>query len=173
MRPVTSPFSVPLLLLLLLPTLALSLGINCRGSFNCNPTLSFRHAYPYIPTFAALLANGTSPSGSGDKRLTGGPLPRNIYYSVDNLDEPNIACVTIAHAGGGFCVFLQGNVPNEGILGEVVVERMGDLVAHGCQECGSVPLSGDNNPNEEGILTVNWSTYTLGCNGVCEYGNTS
>ena len=52
--------------------------------------------------------------------------------------------------------------------GEVIRERIGDLVNHGCQECGSVPLSGDNDEGREGILTVNWVGWTGGCNGVCE-----
>lgn len=167
MRPSTF---TPLLLLLTLSPLTVSLGINCRGSSYCDPNFSFRHPYPFIPTFAALLTNGTSPP---NKPLTGGPLPptRILYPLSPTL--PHIACDTIPHAGGGFCVFLQGNVPETGVSGEVVRERMEDLVRHGCQECGSVPLSGDNNPHREGILTVNWVSWTDGCDGLCTVAETA
>ena len=165
MGPLPSP-PVPLLLLLLLPIRTLAAGINCRGSAICHPHLTFRHAYPYIPTFNLLFINGTSPPAKG-KPLTGGPLPpNNVYYAYDR-SRPNIACITIPQAGGGFCVFLQNNVPEHGVRGEVIRERMQDLVNHGCQECGSVPVSGDNNPDSEGILPVNWVSATGGCHGVC------
>ena len=45
---------------------------------------------------------------------------------------------------------------DEGVTGETIQESMGDLVNHDCNVCGSVPLSGNNNPNEMGILTANF-----------------
>ena len=61
-------------------------------------------------------------------------------------------------AADGFCLFLQGNVPRAGVSGSLVKERLNDLIVHGCSDCGSVPLSGNNNPDEMGVLTSNYVT---------------
>ena len=62
---------------------------------------------------------------------------------------------------------MQGNVPNGGVNG-LIKARIGDLNTHGCLHCGSLPLSGDNNPDEMGILTSNF-VGGLVCQGICEY----
>ena len=47
---------------------------------------------------------------------------------------------------------------------------MGELYAHGCGACGSVPIADDNNPDEEGILTINYVGSNDGCAGnrICD-----
>ena len=65
---------------------------------------------------------------------------------------------------------MQGKVPSGGVNASTIIARLGDLDWHGCSGCGSVPLSGDNNPDEMGILTINYvKNYggTGGCNGLC------
>ena len=41
-----------------------------------------------------------------------------------------------------------------------------NLANHECHVCGSAPLSGDNNPNSQGILTVNYVGGVV-CKGMC------
>ena len=59
-------------------------------------------------------------------------------------------------------------MPGAGVSGAVVKQRVAELVAHECVYCGSVPLSGNNNPGVMGILTSNFVTGTV-CNGVCAH----
>ena len=61
---------------------------------------------------------------------------------------------------------MQGNVPPEGVSGETILRRLLDLNAHRCGACGSVPLSGNNDPDEMGILTANWVA-DPDCRGMC------
>ena len=41
-----------------------------------------------------------------------------------------------------------------------------ELLQHGCTLCGSVPLAEDNDPEREGVLTVNYVASEV-CAGVC------
>lgn len=101
----------------------------------------------------------------GDSYFTrGGPIdPKYIYHSGEH-----IACEDSVFGRGGLCLFTQGNVPAEGVSGQLIVTRLRELLDHGCTECGSVPLSGDNDPNKMGLLTVNYVS-RANCNGVCNY----
>ena len=82
-----------------------------------------------------------------------------IYY----LDFPrDVACSKHYTV----CLFMQGNVPYDGVNGTIIKERIIDLFNHECNVCGSVPLSGDNNSDEMGILTSN-SISEGSCDGVC------
>lgn len=67
---------------------------------------------------------------------------------------------------GGICVFTQGNVAASGTYGVVIKRKLRELSQHGCQVCGSVPLGGGNDPNVEGILTVNYVSGVV-CRGLC------
>lgn len=51
---------------------------------------------------------------------------------------------------------MQGNVPVDGIRGYKLCGPLRELVEHGCRVCGSVPLSGDNVPEEMGVMTANF-----------------
>lgn len=69
---------------------------------------------------------------------------------------------------GGICAFTQGNVSAEGTNGLVIKENLRELKKHGCGLCGSVPISAEgNDPDEEGILTVNYVEEKV-CHGVCQ-----
>ena len=52
------------------------------------------------------------------------------------------------------------------MLGSVVKDRIADLNNHGCWRCGSVPLSGDNVPEEMGVLVVDYVAHVR-CAGIC------
>jgi len=67
---------------------------------------------------------------------------------------------------GGICAFTHGNVSAAGINGTLIKQKLTELHAHGCTLCGSVPLSGDNDPDTEGMLTVNYIASRV-CSGVC------
>lgn len=158
-------FPQPFAILTLLYTLAsttYSLGINCRGSSQCSKLFINVNVDNIVASFDYLVNNG-SLSAPGLK-LPGGPLNHAFrIYAGDN-----IACVQNAnYAAGSICMFAQGNVPVDGVDGATIGKRISDLNYHGCEFCGSVPLSGDNNPDAMGILTVNY-VYHKGCNGLCE-----
>lgn len=57
-------------------------------------------------------------------------------------------------------------MPPEGTTGKVLKQRLKELWGHGCRVCGSVPLSGDNDPRVEGWLTVNYVGGVV-CPGLC------
>ena len=57
-------------------------------------------------------------------------------------------------------------MPATGVLGALIKRKLQELSEHGCRVCGSVPLSGDNDPNSQGILTVNYIGGVV-CKGLC------
>lgn len=57
-------------------------------------------------------------------------------------------------------------MPATGVNGALIKRKLQELSAHGCQVCGSVPLSGDNDPGSRGILTVNYIGGVV-CKGLC------
>ncbi|KAK3169359.1 hypothetical protein OEA41_008742 [Lepraria neglecta] len=70
---------------------------------------------------------------------------------------------------------MQGDHPNSylnpitgkivvGVDGQTIKEKVNDLYSHGCRGCGSVPIGPNNDPNSQGILTVNYVA-TPGCDG--------
>ncbi|MCJ1256911.1 hypothetical protein MMC24_004736 [Lignoscripta atroalba] len=130
-------------------TLTSALGINCRGSILCNqqPTNVINDLYDALTT-----GNST--------RVPHGPISDNVLYNAGD----QIACYGVGK--GGICLFMQGNVPEGAMPGYVLKERIEDLNHHGCRTCGSVPLSGDNDPDEMGILTANYVDIRK-CIGVC------
>ena len=80
----------------------------------------------------------------------------------------HIACAKTPPLGG-VCLFLQGvGLPDQGVNGSVVYGALGFLKAHGCTKCGSVPLSGNNDPRELGILTSNYVISEV-CEGLCHW----
>ncbi|KAL9135413.1 MAG: hypothetical protein Q9175_003402 [Cornicularia normoerica] len=127
-----------------------SLGINCRGSFLC-PT--FIEAFPpdYIGTFIRIV-NGSAPYCPPG--FWCGPLNDTDIY----LPNDHIVCLPLGQSFlGGICAFTQGsNVPATGLNGALIKQRLQELSDHGCLVCGSVPLSGDNDPDRQGMLTVNY-----------------
>ena len=152
-----------LLNLLVLMTLTLlsrakrNQGINCQGSSQCSKLFNTIKHKNVISGLDYLINNG-SISG-----LDGGPLNTSLQIYA----HEDIACLKNAKwAAGSLCMFTQGNVPETGVDGATIGRRIHDLNYHGCKKCGSVPLSGDNNPHAMGILTVNYVT-SKACNGIC------
>ena len=68
---------------------------------------------------------------------------------------------------GGICLFTQGlSLPEEGTNGSVIYNALGRLLDHGCTKCGSVPLSGNDDPDEVGYVTSNYVISGV-CRGIC------
>ena len=128
------------------------LGINCRGSFYCTWWMEDRN-------IIQLFYNAVVSGSQGD--MVGGPISdERMYYAGG--DPRDVACIKDIK----ICLFLQGNVPPTGVNGSTIKKRLGDLRDHGCRKCGSVPLSGDNDPGKMGILVSNYVTQGA-CDGVC------
>ena len=146
-------------LLILFPSIR-SLGINCRGSLACEDDSNyfFNSNFHVLSAFYNALVEPNSPY------YPGGPI--NISTVYDN--SRHIICSKNLYGFGGVCLFPQGNVPHQGIPAQLVLDRLWDLVEHDCTVCGSVPLSGDNDPDKMGILTSNYVAEGA-CLGVCRY----
>ena len=146
-------------------TLSDSLGINCRGSYLCP---SDRLAGDYIGLMLNI-ASGTARCNPGSS-FNCGPLNDTDYYAAG----AHIVCLPTGQSFlGGICAFAQGNVgaPEHGagaagVLGNLVKAKLLELTLHGCRICGSVPLGDNNDPNEAGILTVNYIKGPA-CPGLC------
>ena len=61
---------------------------------------------------------------------------------------------------------MQGNVPEAGMNGSVIVSNLSDLIHHGCRVYGSVPLGANNEPSLMGELTSNY-VHRKGSSGLC------
>ena len=98
------------------------------------------------------------------------PLTTSDYYYYDGQ---NIACEDhegFPFSGGYYCAFLQGyNVSPKGLNGPLLLKKMAQLIQHGCQGFGSVPISDDNDPIRAGLLTINYVAQSE-CTGLCYYG---
>ena len=140
-------------------TIASSLGINCRGSILCPDHIGT--SPDYMRTLIEI-ANGSAVDCPSD--FSCGPLNDADIY----LPQDHIVCLpTGVSILGGICAFAQGNnVPATGVTGALVKKKLGELRHHGCRVCGSVPLGGDNDPQRQGILTVNYIS-KLACKGLC------
>ncbi|MCJ1303616.1 hypothetical protein MMC08_006426 [Hypocenomyce scalaris] len=143
-----SPTVTLLLTGLGLLSLASAEGINCNGN-SCKKTSD-----DLMDEFYQATANGASDV------VTGGPLTDNTLYPLPN--QQYIAC----DQAESICVYLTGNYPAGGINGTQVATLLGYLNSHNCWACGSVPISGNNNPKDEGVLTVD-KVSSPGCDGVC------
>lgn len=137
-----------------------SLGINCRGSILCP---AYLEAFPpdYIGTFIRI-ATGSATDCLPD--FSCGPLNDTDLY----LPNDHIMCLPLGRSFlGGICAFTQGRkVPTTGVDGVLIKRKLQELRGHGCRVCGSVPLSGDNDPGSQGILTVNYIG-GVACKGLC------
>lgn len=120
----------------------MALGINCRGSAQCNLS-------PAIPDAALDEILGYANS-----------LDPNRWYENGN----HIICVNKGSTFDGVCVFLQDTQGEHGYQIKPLLQSLRD---HGCKACGSVPVvfPSSNDPSS-GILTVNYVVST-DCHGVC------
>ncbi|KAL8869044.1 MAG: hypothetical protein Q9174_004563 [Haloplaca sp. 1 TL-2023] len=158
--------SVSSLLLLILAPLSIATGINCRGSFFCSYG-PWSHDRPsldddIIAIFFALTSDRTSICTPD---ISCGPIEDTDIY----LPGDHIICWPYGRSFlGSICAFTQGNVPATGTNGTVIKEKLAALKEHECTFCGSVPLAGDgNDPDEAGVLTVNYVRKQDVCAGVC------
>ncbi|KAM0801873.1 hypothetical protein BDR22DRAFT_887933 [Usnea florida] len=137
-----------------------SLGINCRGSALC-PEYNFPSRPEYIGT---LIQITTGNADDCPPEYSCGPLNDTDTY----LPNDHIVCLPQGKSFlGGICAFAQGkNAPRAGIQGALIKRTLMNLADHGCHVCGSAPLSGDNDPNSQGILTVNYVGGVV-CKGLC------
>ena len=126
-------------------------GINCRGSSQCSSLFNTVRSDNLIFAFNYTIW----------KRISD-----DAYF----FEDQQIACAKNAGwAVGGICLFVQGNITSQGIKGHVLKDRISDLAYHGCEYCGSVPISGDNDPDKAGLLTANYVVHPI-CNGICFFG---
>lgn len=147
-----------ILSLLALAATSTALGINCRGDKMCGKSHNggLSKDNDLMDEFYQALANGASAV------VQGGPIsPTAVYYYGQD-----VAC----HPASGVCMTIAGPVRRGevSVTGSTLIARAGDLNSHGCWYCGSVPLSGNNNPNDAGVLEVNYVGGTV-CNGVCPH----
>ncbi|KAI1843990.1 hypothetical protein JX265_005828 [Neoarthrinium moseri] len=119
-----------LLTTLSLATSAFGLGINCRGNSNCGGTLC---------KLTDILSQVRA-------------LPQGNLYNPGQ----HIACCGDKALASGLCAFVQGDFHDGQISAARAGDLLQDLVNHGCGKCGSVPIGPNNDPNADGILTVNW-----------------
>ena len=149
---------------------ALSAAQNGVISDNTNPAFS-----PEVAAAEGINCRGGAGCGIVDIGLGG--LLGQLRGQVNSIDGGHwyqngeyIACAE-DNGGGGICAFLQGT---GGMPGSSIAGLLDALIQHGCERCGSVPVwlpvNGDNNPNDHGILTVNSVLHTRGCNGLCGTG---
>ncbi|KAJ3539817.1 hypothetical protein NM208_g5331 [Fusarium decemcellulare] len=119
-------------LLLPLATVAASvdaLGINCRGSLNCN-------------LYGANVANDMVNLING--------IDSNRWYN----NGQQIACVTREHDAGAICAYFQNT---GGWQGQKAKELAHYITEHGCLDCGSVPTGyPGSNDVAQGELTFNY-----------------
>ncbi|MCJ1233723.1 hypothetical protein MMC14_001681 [Varicellaria rhodocarpa] len=128
-----------------------ALGINCRGSILCGYK---RENQNILDIFYDAMTTGSNAF------LQGGPLEDDrVYY---NGQPQDVAC----WAEHNVCLFLQGRIESSGVNGSTIKQRLNDLRYHGCRICGSVPISGNNNPYYMGYLTSNYVTGGS-CDGIC------
>ena len=137
-----------------------ALGINCRGSSLC-PQQEL-HSPDYIQTILRI-SLGTAYDCSPRWGFNCGPMNDTDVYAPG----AKIICLPQGRSFlGGICVFTQGNVAPLGMYGVAIKKKLKELRQHGCEICGSVPIGNDNDPDEAGILTVNYVSGAV-CWGLC------
>lgn len=125
--------------------------------------------------FAAAIEPGTSPALSprdlgincrGSFFCSGGFMDTLIQIAVQNSGGCSAGPGQLLYCAGNICVFNQGT--NEILTVEAAQILLTSLKAHGCDGCGSVPLTFPiNNDPSDGIMTVNYVSDNQGCSGVC------
>lgn len=145
----------------------IGLGINCRGSSLCPSD----YLAPDYVGIMLNIANGLARCNPRSS-FNCGPMNDTDFY------EPgaHIVCLPQGRSFlGGICAFTQGNLGvsgreatavSIGVTGIRIKQKLQQLSLHGCRICGSVPLGNSNDPNEAGILTVNYVSGSA-CPGLC------
>lgn len=95
-----------------------------------------------------------------------GAMQNIVSTALSNTGGCSAAPGQQMYCDGNICAFTQGT--NDYINPELAQHLLTALQAHGCQGCGSVPLSYPfSNDPSGGILTVNYVSDNHGCNGIC------
>ena len=148
-----------LLLLLSLSLRATALGINCRGSSECGTVaMSWEDDFNLPADTYDALAYGNASV------ILGGPLNNDTTFAYGE----HIVCRPRKTKPGGICLFAQHNTTSPTVTAAKIIEGVGNINKHNCHVCGSWPLSGDNDPNKQGILTFNYVLHPA-CEGVCRW----
>ena len=142
MRPLS--FLLPLLLL---PG-AIGLGRhrgpapNCHGSGACE---TFRDWWSPPSKFLETALEAVEPGGLLDR-----------YGNYTNYHKGrHIMCRGHDIIMGTVCMFMEQNVPQEGVPMGTIIERLAVLNSTGCLGCGSVALSAKE-PEKHGRLVINY-----------------
>ena len=142
------PLSTLLLLLLLLLPGATGLGRprgpapNCHGSAYCSTFESWWFA---PATFLETALEAVKPGG----------LLATYGNNTNYHKGRHIMCRGHDILLGTICMFMEQNVPKEGVPMGTIIERLAVLNSTGCLSCGSVPLSAEE-PTKHGRLVVNY-----------------
>lgn len=140
-------------------TTELGLGINCRGSAFC-PS-----GFPVRADYIGIMREIVDGDAQCNPRSSFNCGPLNDTDSYD--PGAHIVCLPLGKSFlGGICAFAQGNVGRSGVTGVQIKRKLQQLSLHGCRICGSVPLGNSNDPDERGILTVNFIN-GFACPGLC------
>ena len=133
-----------------------TLGINCRGNDECRADTGL-HSNILDYFNETLSTVNTTYAG--------------VFYSGISTFTFQSGNDIICHKvhPSYVCLFLQGNNVPATVNGSIILQKLGELIEHGCNKCGSVPLSDDNNPDTEGLLTSN-KVVSHDCSGYCNNG---
>lgn len=157
----------------LLPTIVLSLGINCRGSGMC-PLASWENKARERITQVLRDAVWDSPKPNSTTYANGDHVICVSQFQTISISKGQTSGADVAGAtdeqsttlglsgvigGGGICLFPQHLSAGTLSLGEI--RQLTDaILEHGCGTCGSVPVhfvdEGSNDP-KDGILTFNYA----------------
>ena len=130
----------------LLPLTALgsnALGINCRGSSECDMALQER---PEDGSIASDIANALA-NGNQHSQL--------FFDSWDEVFSPGrkIGCYSQDSAAVGYICAI---VKNGNATVQEVLDAANRIVAHGCKTCGSAPFNTTANDGSQGELTFDY-----------------
>ena len=125
-----------------------ALGINCEGSSMC--------------------------INQAKNKLVRKAIEATDYMNPNDLYYPGakIICfkgkIWVFTRDFGICLYAQGySVSPTGISVALIKAKLQQLLDHGCEACGSVPLAYTNDAESEGMLTMNYVQHRDGCKGIC------
>jgi hypothetical protein len=161
--------------------LASSLGINCRGSGVCPLATFFAGAQSQgqdiVQGLRDALDRTTLPNtttyGNGEHIVcVGTTIPISISIG------PELLSVNLGGGipAGGICGFPQNLQAGTTLSLQQIKTLANDIIQHGCNTCGSVPITFPNNQNVDSVgeLTFNFvSEGNFVCDGKCISGQSN
>ncbi|KAK1824028.1 hypothetical protein LTR12_001561 [Friedmanniomyces endolithicus] len=139
-----------------------TLSINCQGSWACSIFDLDPAAYDGSGTVLQRLIDAMQTMDASWQYQNGDHIAC-IWGSYEiNVDDDGAIGVD-----GGICSFLQGT--SSGVQGGEIKGLLQELQKRGCEACGSIPTTSQNDVSK-GELTVNFVSGDInGCNGLCGY----